>query len=220
MTEICPKDSSIRNAETGERTKQGFPEMPSMLRTACGEALDRISREMEKKQRIVVAIDGPCASGKTTLAGFLADVFGAGVVHTDDFVIPHRLKTPERLSIPGGNMDDGRLIEEVLNPWKTGNDASYRRYDCHDRRYVSAEPLRAGDMLILEGSYALLPSIRRFADVSLFLTVPWEVREERLKRRESPGSFKLFMDLWIPLENAYFVFFGLPDGDCTVIRME
>ena len=33
----------------------------------------------------------------------LAEALGAAVVHTDDFVVPHAMKTKERLAIPGGN---------------------------------------------------------------------------------------------------------------------
>ena len=187
------------------------------LRARCPDAFDRIIGEKERKKRILVAIDGPCASGKTTLALALAGAFGAGVVHTDDFVIPHWMKTPDRLQIPGGNLEDERLIGEVLEPWKKGESGIYRRYDCHDGRYVPAGQIPGGDVFILEGSYALLPSVRRYADVPLFVTAPLDVREERLKKRESQGSFKRFMDLWIPLENAYFDACGLPDGDCTVI---
>ncbi len=210
---------------TEKGLKGSFPDaamngggMPAGLRAAGRDAIDRIVREKEKKQRILVAIDGPCASGKSTLAGVLAGLFGAGTVHTDDFVIPHWLKTPERLQAPGGNLDDQRLIGEVLEPWKRGEDIIYQRYDCHGRRYVPADPLPRADMLILEGSFALLPSLRVYADVRLFLTAPWEKRKARLIKRESPESYKRFTDMWIPLENAYFEAYGLPDGDCIVIR--
>ena len=57
----------------------------------------------------LVTIDGPCASGKTTLAEQLAEMLPAAVIHTDDYVVPHALKTAERLAIPGGNCDAERL---------------------------------------------------------------------------------------------------------------
>ena len=216
---------------TGKGLKENFPDiamnrggiteelkgMTDALRTSCGEAVDRINREREKKKRILVSVDGPCASGKTTLAGVLAGLFGAGVVHTDDFVLPHWRKTPERLRIPGGNLDDERLIGEVLEPWKKGEKIIYSRYDCHGGRFIPADPIFDAEVLFLEGSYALLPSVRRYTDVPLFVTAPWEVRRERLKKRESPESYKRFMDLWIPLENVYFEAYSLPDGTCTVI---
>ena len=72
-------------------------------------------------------------------------------------------------------------------------------------------------VLILEGSYCNLPEIRKYADVRLFLDAPWEVRKARLLERESPDSMRQFLNRWIPLENAYFAAFHLPDEGCVMI---
>jgi len=47
--------------------------------------------------------------------------------------------------------------------------------------------------------------------------VPREARESRLRERESPESLKRFYDRWIPLEEAYFAAYDLPDPDCILI---
>ena len=72
--------------------------------------LDILRKAAEKEKRLFITLDGPCASGKTTLARALAQELNAFVVHTDDFVVPHAQKTPERLAIPGGNCDAERLL--------------------------------------------------------------------------------------------------------------
>lgn len=167
--------------------------------------------------RLLVTLDGPCATGKTTLARRLAVVFQASLLHTDDFVIPHAQKTPERLAVPGGNCDAERLTREVLLPWKQGLPAVVRRYDCSADRLLPAETLPGGGVLILEGSYCNLPAIRALADVRLFLEASWDVREARLRTRESAASLQRFYDRWIPLENAYFEACRLPDRDCIRI---
>ena len=87
-----------------------------------------IAEEQTNAGRLLITIDGPCASGKTTLARELADALHAAVVHTDDFVIPHEQKTKERLAVPGGNCDDERLLNEVVEPWKSGRSGRFRRY--------------------------------------------------------------------------------------------
>ena len=46
------------------------------------------------------------------------------------------------------------------------------------------------------------------------------VREARLRKRESPVFLRGFYERWIPLENAYFEAYGLPDEACTVIRQD
>ena len=173
----------------------------------------------EQAGRILVTIDGPCASGKTTLAAKLAAIFGAAVVHTDDFVIPHARKTAERLAIPGGNCDADRLAGEVAAPWKQGDPVVFRRYDCRQDRLLPEEQLPDGWILILEGSYCNLPAIRKYADVRIFLEAPWEIREVRLLERESARSMQMFRDRWIPLENAYFEAYGLPDEDKGLVRI-
>ncbi len=184
------------------------------------KAVAAISRRQADAQRVLVTLDGPCATGKTTLAARLAEVFRAGVLHTDDFVIPHAQKTPERLAIPGGNCDAERLAQEAVAPWKRGGSARFRRYDWTLRALLPAEVLPPCDTLILEGSYCNLPALRAYADVRLFLTAPWPLREARLRRRESPASFRRFLDLWIPLEDAYFDAYRLPDEGCVVIGAE
>ncbi len=168
-------------------------------------------------ERVLVTIDGPCAAGKTTLAGKLAEAFGAAVIHTDDFVIPHAQKTPERLAVPGGNCDAARLAAEVAAPWKQGTQVVYRKYDFRNDRLLPEEKLPDCRVLILEGSYCNLPAIRKYADVRIFLAAPWETRLERLRQRESPRSLQMFMDRWIPLEDAYFSAYGLPDPGCVLI---
>lgn len=179
------------------------------------EAVQRIAGQRE--DRILVTMDGPCASGKTTLAGKLAGVFGAAVVHTDDFVIPHAQKTASRLAVPGGNCDAERLVREVAAPWKQGEPVAFRKYDCRKDLLQPEEKLPDCRILILEGSYCNLPEIRKYADVRIFVDAPWETRMKRLQRRESAQSLQRFHDRWIPLEDRYFSAFGLPDRECVRI---
>ena len=65
--------------------------------------LTRIA-QLPKKPRLLVTIDGPCGSGKSTLADALSDALNAPIIRMDDFFLPHALKTPQRLAIPGGNV--------------------------------------------------------------------------------------------------------------------
>ena len=182
--------------------------------------INSIAEKTVQGKRVLVTIDGPCASGKTTLARILADAMNCDVIHTDDFVVPHRQKTPERLAVPGGNCDWERLVGEVVKPWKSGSEVRYQRYDCHADQLTLPEPIRSDKLLILEGCYCNLPAIREYADVRLFLEAPEEERSERLSRRETPETLARFQSLWIPLENAYFEAYGLPDPGCIVWTMK
>ncbi len=176
--------------------------------------LDKI-KEL-KGQRLLITIDGPCGSGKSTLAEELAAVIKADIVHMDDFVIPHALKTAERLAQPGGNADVERLMQEVLTPWLLTGHALYRPYLCH--MDMLGEPVQVeGQLLILEGSYCNLPEIRRHAALRLFVQVNANEQQSRLLRRVGPERLVQFNERWIPLEQAYFDAYSLPDEGCISV---
>ena len=47
----------------------------------------RIIELSDKKERVIVAIDGRCASGKTTLAREIAKRLDCNIFHMDDFFL-------------------------------------------------------------------------------------------------------------------------------------
>ena len=71
----------------------------------------------------VIAIDGRCASGKTTFA-LRMEAFGFYTVHADHFFLPPDLRTPERLALPGGNIHSERFLTEVAMPLAQGLDVN------------------------------------------------------------------------------------------------
>ena len=62
----------------------------------------------------IIAIDGRCAAGKTTLAARLAKELGGDVIHMDDFFLRVEQRTPERMKEVGGNVDYERFEKTVL----------------------------------------------------------------------------------------------------------
>ena len=87
---------------------------------------------------LLVALDGRCAAGKTTIAAQMARQYGWGVVHLDDFFLQPIQRTPQRMAEPGGNLDRERLIAEVLEPLRAGQQGSYRLFDCRTMALVPA----------------------------------------------------------------------------------
>ncbi len=180
------------------------------------QALSAIAAQ-EHEERLLVTIDGPCCSGKTTLAAQLAQVLDAAVVHMDDFYVPHARKTAQRLAIPGGNADVERLCDEFLLPWLRDGHGSYRPYSCKEDRLLAPVEIPSRRMTILEGSYANLPSIRPHARVRLFMTLGKQEQLQRLRAREGEAHLPMFLHRWLPLEEAYFAAYSLPDSGCTVL---
>ena len=168
----------------------------------------------QSAERLLITVDGPCAGGKSTLAARLSALTGADLVHMDDYLIPHRCKTPQRLAIPGGNADIERLEREVLIPWQNGEDVLIRRYNCHADELEPPCPLHGSRLLLVEGCCANLPPLRRAAALRVFVTVPPQLQWQRLQARESPASCRQFRERWLPLEEAYFRAYALPDADC------
>ena len=164
---------------------------------------------LQGRERLLLAIDGPCGSGKTTLAALLCRILSCPCVHMDDFHMPHARKTPERMAQPGGNSDRERLMAEVLLPWREGRSLTYRPYDCAADGPGTPIALPASRVLVLEGSYAHHPDLARLRNVSVFVRVE---RDEQLRRiaDRSPEKLQQFIDRWIPLEDSYFRTFQLP----------
>ena len=159
---------------------------------------------------ILVAVDGPCGSGKTTLAALLAACYDCSVFHADDFYLRPEQRTPERFREAGGNMDRERLEEEVLRPLSLRQDVLYRRYSHPARAIVSETPVPYRRVNIIEGSYTLHPQLRHFYDLKIVLDISPEHQLQRLKRRESQKSLEAFREQWIPLEQAYAAATDLP----------
>ena len=102
------------------------PGMPVEDAVRCiSQAVEHILKKDAGALRLLITLDGPCASGKTTLARKLAQALQGQVAHTDDYVIPHALKTPDRLAVPGGNCDAQRLVKEIVAPFKNSDPVRY-----------------------------------------------------------------------------------------------
>lgn len=153
---------------------------------------------------VVLAIDGPCGGGKTSLAaGLTARYAGSAVIHTDDFFLRPFQRTQQRLSEPGGNMDRERLESEVLRKLPAGLPFMYSRYDCQADALTPAW-LTPGRLNIVEGSYSLHPALRKYYAIKVFLDADRNTQLERLKARLGADRLPAFIDKWMPLEYAYF----------------
>jgi len=169
------------------------------------EAVARIEGLLEKKERVVVALDGMSCSGKTTFAQALAERFSGSVVHMDDFFLPRDKFTVEMQALPGGNMDRERFRAEVLSPLAAGEDFAYAPFSCQEQALLPEKVGVSGRLVIVEGAYALLPAWGKYWDLSLFLQVSEEEQQGRLLLRNGARGMVAFLQKWIPREESYFV---------------
>lgn len=175
------------------------------------ELLQAIDERLPRQARLLLAIDGGSASGKTTLAALLAQRYGCPVFHMDDFFLRPEQRTPQRLAEPGGNVDRERFFSEVLQPLRQGGPASYRRYDCRTGQLLPPVLRQAGQLNVIEGAYSMHPELSALYDLSVFLAVSPEMQHRRILQREPAFKQQLFFRQWIPMENRYFQTFSIPE---------
>ena len=160
---------------------------------------DRILAE----QKYIISIDGPCGSGKSTIAEELRRETNCNVLHMDDFYLPFADRDKNWMNIIAGHMDFNRLIEKVLKPYKEDRKTEYISYDCHSDKYLKEIEIDLTKPLILEGSYSSYPKLKEFVDYKVFIDIDSELQIERLTKR-NPKVVDKFISMWIPFENNYF----------------
>lgn len=153
---------------------------------------------------LIVAIDGRCAAGKTTLSAILEKKCDCNVFHMDDFFLRPQQRTEERLSQPGGNVDYERFRQEALIPISQSQEFSYRPYRCHIQQLIAPVSVSPKAINIVEGSYSCHPALEDFYSLRIFLTVDKEQQLARIRKRNGPEQAKIFESRWIPLEERYF----------------
>ncbi len=159
---------------------------------------------LQPTKPLVLALDGRCGSGKTTMAAALAEQFPDSIVlHTDDFYLPPAQREPDWEKTPCANMDLARLRDEVLVPARDGQSVPYRAYSCREGRCLPVQQLSAQPLVILEGSYSHHPLLAGYETLRVFVTCSKPEQSRRLQAREG-GRYQSFAARWIPLEEAYF----------------
>ncbi len=163
-----------------------------------------IDKLTSKKDRVIIAIEGGSASGKTTLSGMLREVYGCNIVHMDDFFLRPEQRTAERFSEIGGNVDRERVRDEVLEPYSRGETVCYRPFECSTMTLALPITLQKNKLTVVEGAYSMHPELEGYYDLSVFLDITSELQRERIRIRNTPPMAERFFSEWIPLERAYF----------------
>lgn len=161
--------------------------------------------------RCIVAIDGRCASGKSTFAEKLGSVFDCSVIHMDDFFLQPFQRTEERLSEAGGNIDYERFADEVIKPIKEGIAFSYCPFDCKLLSFKESVKVDLKRVIIIEGSYSCHPVFEDVYNLKIFLDVESGEQLKRIEKRNGKNQLSVFKNRWIPLEERYFDKFNIKE---------
>ena len=172
---------------------------------------------LQPTKPLVLALDGRCGSGKTTLANALAaQLPGCTLLRTDDFYLPPARRCPDWAHTPCANMDLTRLRDEALRPAYEGQPVQYRAYSCREGAYLPARELAAQPLVILEGSYSHHPLLTGYETLRVFLTCAKEEQTRRLQAREGE-RYANFDARWVPLEEGYFAQHGIAESADFVV---
>jgi len=170
----------------------------------------QIDELLQKKSQVLVAIDGCCTGGKTTLSAALAELYDCNIFHMDDFFLRPEQRTEVRFSETGGNVDYERFQEEILIPLMTGKSFSYRPFDCSTFQLAKAVEVLPKQLNIIEGTYSQHPHFGNVYDLKIFVTITPELQKTRILQRPAFLHQKFF-ELWIPMEQQYFAGFQIPE---------
>ncbi len=160
---------------------------------------------------LVIAIDGHGGSGKSTIAGAVAEAAGAALVHTDDFFQPLSVPPAGGPGQPPGTLpgqaleryyDWRRLRAQALEPLRARHRAAFRRFDW-DRGaglngLVTVAPR---DLILVEGVFSAAPQLSDLVTRSVFVDTPEPERLRRLRLRVTPEEWDTD---WLIAERAYF----------------
>lgn len=176
------------------------------LAPARRELLEAIVAELRRRAprgRVLVAVDGPTAAGKTTFADDLALAWraaGADVhrASLDDFLRPRAERYARgRDSAEGRYLDsyDEPLLRRVLlDPFAMGGSTGFelRAFDREaDRPFVATWTTAGPDaVLIVDGGFLNRPELRPVWDAVIWLDADPAERERRIHARDgiAPGS--------------------------------
>ena len=171
------------------------------------DMLDYIKTKLNEtnKRPFLIAIDGMCGSGKTTLGNHLAKELSASLFHMDDFFLQPHQRTEARLSEPGGNVDYERFKEEVLDHMADESGVIFRPFYCHEWKLADAAiTIPYNDIVIVEGSYSHHPYFEDIFNIKIFLEISVEEQKKRIIARDGNDIWPMFEEKWIPMENRYF----------------
>lgn len=180
--------------------------------------IEQIKQLLKEKEYVVIAIDGCAASGKTTLAKKLSNMFNASVIHMDDFFLPLEKRTEERLNTPGGNIDYERFKEEVVN--NLDNDFTYNAFNCSIMKVDKEVFVKKTNLLIIEGSYSLHPYFGKYYDLSIFLDIDESLQLERILCRDGERLLEMFKTKWLVYEHKYHEFYNLKQWSNIYIKVK
>jgi uridine kinase len=180
----------------------GLPAAAQIL-PAARQLVDAIRGwRLAKPDRLMVAVDGHGAAGKSVLADAVAQTLAATVVHLDDFFREAGGNACEGEPTMAAYYDWERLRRESLEPLVAGVRASFRAFDWETNSYlpdvVVAEP---AEVILVEGVSSTAEFLADLFDRTVLVVTPESERVTRLHERIADDAWDA---QWLAAERRYF----------------
>ena len=177
-----------------------------------------IERSASEQARVLLAIDGPDAAGKTTFADAVVEHLAVPWIRAsvDGFHRPRTERMERGPLSPTGYFYDSfnyaQLLESLLLPFQTGARlVRSRTFDWRADAPVEQDltPVPERAVLVFDGVFLLRPELRGLWDLSVYLHVPSTVVLERALLRDggawaSPGTVReRYESRYLPAQALY-----------------
>ena len=179
--------------------------------------------QIEQPHPLRVAIDGPDAAGKTTLAQELIEPlqsYGRPVIHAsiDGFHNPARIRYRRGINSPEGYYHDSfnyhALTASLLTPLGPGGSRQYVSsvfdYRADTEVKIPIQVAEANAVLLFDGVFLLRSELLEYWDYTIFVEAAFEVTLARAEQRDA-GLFdnaeeirRRYEQRYIPGQKLYF----------------
>lgn len=163
------------------------------------DVANKIKQMHLNKKPVIIAIDGFGGAGKSSLAkGLEKELQSATIVEVDDFYIFGKKSDADK-----SNFDRSRLVEQVLEPLKQGESASYQKSIDKNNPLSGYFDVPQVTYLILEGVSSLHPDIAKYVDYKIWIDTSADEAKKRMMNRDKSLGQDHGEQLWSHWTDSY-----------------